>query len=332
MIDVLMLAKNDWCNTGYRFSKCLEMQGLNVRFIKAYSHPACYPIEGQVDSKIRGTELHNIKAPHLKGLAEEAKVIHYIGSTFIDTGVDLNKKNVVIQHGGTTYRQHFSRYLHPFDYATIIQTPDLLGFGAKNETWISFPVDTETLLPDYSFKDQKILIGHSPSNPSVKGSKTILNVIRKLEKDSELSKLFKYIGFEYNEVDKNGNVKTKKWNDYLNVLRECDIYIEACNLKQGKKVYGEWGNTAVEAASLGKVVVTHSLNRNLYEKEYGPLALYIANDEYEIETAIRHLLSRSKMQIYKEKILTRRWVEKYHSMQAISDRLWKKVYERIICS
>ena len=311
------------------------MLGLNVRFIKGFDRPPIYPNIGEVDNRLRG-ELHNIKAPHLKELAEEAKVIHYIGSTFIDTGVDINKKKIVIQHGGTTYRQHYSRYLHPFEYTTIIQTPDLLGLGAKNEHWISFPVQTDILSSNYSFESNtKVIVGHHPSNPKVKGSNTILNVIRKLEADPELYDKFIYDGFEFIENEQGKlikEIKILKWDNHLDKVRKCDIYIEACSPMQEKKIYGEWGNSAVEAAALGKIVITHSQNKSLYEKEYGTLPFYIANNEYEIEIILRHLLSLSRNELWIKKRETRLWVCEYHSMEATSQRLWEKIYERLIYS
>ena len=34
MLDVLMLTKSDWANTGWRFMKCLQLLGLKVKYFK----------------------------------------------------------------------------------------------------------------------------------------------------------------------------------------------------------------------------------------------------------------------------------------------------------
>ena len=69
----------------------------------------------------------------------------------------------------------------------------MLGLGAKNEHWIYYPVDTDYLKADYKTPN-KLVIGHFPSNPDVKGTEAITRVISKLEKDPKYSKRFEYIG------------------------------------------------------------------------------------------------------------------------------------------
>ena len=41
-IDVLLIAKNDWANTGARFWRCLLSLGLNAVMVKGEKHPFQY--------------------------------------------------------------------------------------------------------------------------------------------------------------------------------------------------------------------------------------------------------------------------------------------------
>ena len=320
-LDVLMLTNNDWSNSGARYSQCLRMLGLNVKFLKGRKHLCNYPEQGEVHEAItRGCDRElatAVYAPELKPLAEEAKVLHFIASTFVDTGVDLSKKNVVVQHNGTVYRLHHeshNRFFNQYIDATIIQMPELLGLGAKNEVWISFPVDTEGLA-SCTVLCGKLRIGHFPSNPEVKGTETVLKVIKELETDGAARDRFEYVGV------RNGLPGRFPWEVNLDRIRGCDILIEACNLTQKGRRYGEWGNTAVEAAALGKVVVTNSLSIKRYESEYGKCPFLIANSESELKDTLRELITASRVWLGA-------WVVKCHSMEATAEKLKERVYSK----
>lgn len=327
--SVLILTYDDYCNTGFRFSKCLERLDIDVRMMKGVAHPFGYPEQAEVSNHLKRLVNflpNKIMAPGISDIANEADVIHFTSSTFVDTGIDLKKKKVIVQHSGTEYRQHserLNRVFNPIVDKTIVQMPELLGKGAKNEVWISFPVDTDLLQPVYERKCKKLLIGHFPNKTEYKGTKNILQVINKLEKDNKFGKKFRYIG-----VRENSNIIN--WKSHLDRLRECDIVIEMCEQKQNNKTYGEWGNTAIEASSLGKIVITNSNNLDLYEREYGPCPLKIANDQRELENVLKDLLSKNRNEIRSLKEDFRTWAVKYHSFQATADRLWNKVYKELI--
>ena len=96
------------------------------------------------------------------------------------------------------------------------------------------------------------------------------------------------------------------------------------------KTYGEWGNSAIEAAALGKIVITNSLTQDLYEKEFGDCALHIANEPERLESMLKYFLHLGDDLIYQKKQETRAWVEDTHSMKATAKRLWEKVYKDLI--
>jgi hypothetical protein len=324
-MEVLMLTYNDWANTSWRFSKCLQLLGIDVKLYKGRKHAFGYPEQAEIHPLIAEKELKNrypvmVDVPELKSLSKKAKIIHFTASTLVNTGINLKKKFVVVQHGGSTYRlkpKQTNAVFNPFVDHTIIQCPDLLNLGAKKEILIYYPVDTEFIQPHFDRQDkEKLLIGHFPSRPQAKGTKSIVEVLNKLKSDSSVKDKFEYIG----------STKNVKWKHQLKRVAKCDILIETLNLKFEGKTFGEWGNQAIEAASLGKIVITNSLTPDIYKREYGQCELNIVNNKDNLESKLRDLFSMSDDKILEKKKKTRAWVVKNHSMKANALRLWEKVY------
>lgn len=322
-LDVLMLTQHDWANTGYRFAQCLRLAGLKVFALKGESHPYGYPRQMTISSALRGLPMqlfHTV--PALQGLAKQAKVLHFLTSTtFFPGPPDLKPfagKKVVMQHGGTNYRKHhktLNRVHNLFVDKTIIQCPDLLGLGAKNETLIYYPVDTDKIEPVYESEyPDRYVIGHFPRSEAVKGTKEIMAVLDGLKGK-----------FNF-EVRTGGLVP---WEQNLDRMAGCDIIIETMQPELNGKRYGEWGNTALEAAALGKVVVTNCHSQDVYIKEYGTsLAEWItlANDPEYLRMQLTLLLSLRPSEMVHKKAMSRVWANDFHGMQATSKRLMEKVY------
>lgn len=331
-IDCLLLAKNDWANTGFRFWKCLLNLGLNAVMFKGEPHAFRYSQQAPLHPSLAGTPIKahpvTVMAPGLETLIESAHVIQLGASTFPLVPLNWRNCNVVAVHGGTTFRlkpDACNYVFNQFVSATIIQCPDLLGLGAKNEHLIYYPVDTEKIQPNYARVDsRKILIGHFPSTPAVKGTATILKAIDSLKQQSDISDRFEYVG-----TTQTGESWTvRPWEENLKRLAQCDIIIETCNLLNHGKKFGEWGNTALEAAASGCVVVTNTLTPELYKEQYGDCALRIANDQEALEAVLRNLICLTDSALLEEKKKVRAWVEKHHSMDATAKRLWDKVYHQ----
>lgn len=327
MIDVLVLTFFDFSNTGWRFSKMIESLGFKVKMFKGRGHEFNYPIEAEVFeplAKLKPIFVRErpfvVYCPELAPWVEEAKIIHFTSSTFVSTGVDLTNKKVVVNHGGTTYRNGanlVNALFNGFTDATIIQCPDLLGLGAKNEHLIYYPVQTDWLQPDYE-KREKIVFGHFPSSPASKGTSMIIKVFRKLSEDPWARDKFEYIGVT-NAVK--GGIS---WLENLDRIRKCDVIVETvCPVLRGRK-FGEWGNQCLEASALGKIVITNTLSKELYKREYGDFAPHIANDEVELEARIREILEMGDLTEEKKK--HREWAVQNHSMEVTAERLWDKVY------
>ena len=329
MIDVLFLAFDDWANTGWRFFKCAQMAGLNVMGFKANIHPFFYPEQLPIHPEIAGFKESPIceiaVGSELSKFMERAKIIHFFASNCIFTEVDFRDKPVVMQHGGRTYRNAYedlNELYNGFCDASIIQMPDLLGYGANNEHLIYFPVDTDFIKPDFDkvWPEKKLVIGHFPSQPKDKGAERVKSILNSL---SHLKDKFEFVTIS----EKNERMI---WLDSLQRMNQCDLIIDVFSDKTSDGLdYGEWGNTSFEAAALGKIVVTMSTHFEKYIEEYGDCALNIANtDDHLRETLVNFIeMDRRELEIEKRKTAT--WVTAKHSIQATSKKL-HAVYKSIL--
>jgi len=323
MFDVLALCQFDWANTAYKFCQCLQTLGINVIGYKGQPHEFNYvnqlPIHLELNKGIIGNKHPLVVfAPGMKGLVEKAKVVHFFASTFIETGVDLSNKKIIAQHGGTTYRldpKASNEVFNPMVTATIIQYPTLLNKGAKNEHLIYYPVDTNFIQPDFERKGKsKLIVGHFPSTCDSKGTETIVNVMDKL-KDK-----FEYIG-----VRKDIRID---WLNNLERVNKCDILIETIKPELMGKEFGSWGNACLEAAALGKIVITNDNYQDIYKREYGNwFEPMIANDGEQLEQRLLELYDYMDKEIFHKKQASREWVVQCHSISVTAERLWDKAYQ-----
>jgi len=114
-------------------------------------------------------------------------------------------------------------------------------------------------------------------------------------------------------------------------MRKCDVIIETIQPELRGKPFGEWGNTALEASALGKIVITNSIRQDIYIKEYDNMPpLFIANDGDMLEQRIKEICDMDEKVIKGMKQIHLNWVEKYHSIPATAKRLWDNVYSKLV--
>jgi len=313
-MDVLVIAVHDHANTGWRIAQCLKHIGFDYLALKGQFHPFHYPEQMPIYPPLAAVDETQLMpvCKDLCHLASKAKVIHYIGSVVVQPGVDLYKKNIVVNHGGSTYRRHHEIINNTYDFvdASVIQCPDLLELGAENEQWVYYPVDTDLIKPDFK-TNSPLKVGHFPSNPMVKGSDKIRRVAESIS-----------------GIDFICDTQRVIWSENLKRVAECDVLVETLSLSLGNEKYGEWGNAAIEAAAMGKIVITNSLTEDKYKEEFGEKpALIIANSESELKEKLTMLSAMSEAEINRLKIDMRHWVLKHHSIPATARRLWDKVYK-----
>lgn len=319
-IDVLMICYDDFANTLARFWQCARYLGLNAIAVKGVKHPFRYPYQAPLHPSLMHQPISSapltVLAPGLEHLIECANVVHLFTSTYPMCAVNWGKHPVIVQHGGTYYRQHpkeCNELFNQLAQKTVIQCPDLLGLGAKDETLIYYPVDTTLIQPDFSKKGDKLVVGHFPSNPKVKGSDLIRSVI--------FESPVNYMG-----PDGVNNWPLVPWAENLKRFKQCDVIVETLAAEQTGKKYGEWGNTALEAAASGCVIVSNCIHEDVYQKEYGDLGIHVANDAYSLKVELTRLSQLSDDDLMAEKKACRKWVEEKHSIPATAERLWNKIY------
>jgi len=311
-MKVLLVAQKDWAYAGYTLSRCLESVGVSadmlIGSLRQNNRPGC--------------GIHFTDVNQVRKYAEEADIIQFMQGQWVNTGVDLSTKRVFVYYGGSNYRaqpKKLSNIFNPIVEKSIIQTADLFGLGAKNEIWLLPAVDLNKLNPVYDKHNDKIIIGHYPSKAAVKNTKSINKIINELK--SKFGDRFKY----------EHTTKMVSWDKHIERVARCDIYVEACSPTQkfmGKTLkYGEWGITGLEAAALGKVVVTHFLSHERYAREYGKHELMVANTLPDIKKHLIELLTLTEAELLQRRKDTRAWVEKFHSYEAVGKRLKEEVYE-----
>ena len=272
-----------------------------------------------------------IDHPDLEHFMKQAKVIHFFHTTAFQGQTDFSKKIVIANHGGYIYRKFHEKwngFMNKFIDATIIQMPDLLDLGANNEHYFSFPVQTGFLKPEYRDTTDELRIGHFPPNAYSKGTADIFNIV-----DEKIAPKFsdrlRYGGPTGREE---APIVFIPWYNNLDQLRWADIVIDdVAPLTPGGLGYGEFGNTSMEAAALGKIVVANSLRVHKYAEVYGELPeIQIANTAEELEEVLARLFSETPSKIHELQVKTREWVVRNHSMKAHAERLWNEVYKHLM--
>ena len=322
-IDILMISYDDFANTMYRFWLCAKHLGLNAIAIKGKVHPFQYPYQAPLHPSLMNTPINSapltVMAPGLESMIESSRVVHLFASTYPMCAAKWGKFPLIVQHGGTYYRQNpepINKFFNSMTQQTVIQCPDLLNLGAKNESLIYYPVDTTMIQPNFTKKGEKLVVGHFPSNPIVKGTETIYNAVKDIE------------GIEYVGATPDKVWALKPWTDNMMRFLTCDVIIETCAPDQNGKPFGEWGNTALEAAASGCVVVSNAAHQDIYKKEYGALGLHVANNPEDLRAEIIRLASLPDDKLLEEKKACCDWATTNHSIPATAERLWNRVYSR----
>ena len=189
--------------------------------------------------------------------------------------------NVVIYHTGTRYRENKDHYDQVFKGRKI--ATDQCEFLLHDPSFLYIAPHT-SLKPKEKYSTGKIIIGHYPSNPDVKGTSDIERMLDPFRNDFE-------IRIDTSKVSHEENLKR---------VAECHIYIELFKPVLNGKPYGCFGVSAFEATALGCVTITNNINRAGYEDVYGKSHFLIVNDEQSFINTIVSLSDREQYEIAHE--------------------------------
>ena len=123
-------------------------------------------------------------------------------------------------------------------------------------------------------------------------------------------------------------------------MAECDIYIETCKpyldaysnfTEYNNTKFGEWGNTCLEAAASGCIVISNSLTAEYYKKNYTTkFPLLIANNKDAIKEHLEKLITKTPQEILILKNHFRRWAIDNHSLIQTGKRFYEKILKNIL--
>jgi len=306
---VLISDDKDWANIGAMFALCLNAVGVSARsFTKGIVGNKPF-----IHSEFFGNNIRLLK----NAITDETKAIIWMHSKKMKLDVDLSKKKQCVFHGGSLYRSDSKNVNKIFKNAdaVFIQTAELLLLSdRKDKIWLLPTAYVGDIKPIVPLQGKKLIVGHFPSNGT--GLKGIKGDIKGTIGINKVMKQFK------DRVDWRFIDAKISWRDNLNRVNACDVYIESLNYSSTSKNKHDWSIAALEAAALGKIVITNFVyGRDIYEKEYGPHKIQIANTEAELKKTIERLLSMSDEELVQLKQETLDWVAKAHSLEAIGNRI-----------
>jgi hypothetical protein len=296
---ILFISANDYANFSHDMAKSLRTVYPDTLDLTLHAHKFHYPSESTLVSK--SIMLHQIK---------QASQVHIMHSEpfLLEMVLSTTQRNIVVWHTGTRYRQEperFNALFNPHVKMSILALGEFWNLGAKNQQYMVGAVDTDRLQPSPTQSPTRIK--HLPSNPIVKGTDEILKIMSEITGEYD---------FQY-------KLDPCDYDQQLELMKECEIYIELFAPTQDGKPYGSFGITALEAAALGKVVLTQHNSKAVYFEQYGidtPFESY--SDRRLYKQSIQMLVNAPSMVATLQR-RTREWVVLNHSYVATGARLAK---------
>lgn len=269
-MNVLNISTRDHSNMSHENANALRSVGVNCLDVAILPHPYGYTTQSEIKDKkwIRENFMNYdvIQLFHTDEVLFEVIKAH---------------PKVVVYHTGTRYRKYKDRYDRLFKGLKIIT--DQCEFLLHDQTF-NYLAPHTTLKPLESRTNDKLIIGHYPSQPIAKGTELIKKLLAPFDNDFE-------IRISEDKLPHEENLKR---------VSECDIYIELFAPLQDGQPYGCFGVSAFEATALGCLVVTNNINRSAYEDVYGGQPFLTPNTEKEFINTIKTLHDRETFETAKE--------------------------------
>ncbi|WP_135606412.1 glycosyltransferase [Methanococcoides sp. NM1] len=170
---------------------------------------------------------------------ENFDIIHLHGGGIFPMDLDiplLFKRfgKVVVHWHGSKLRNNGKSFGSRFADAEIVSTPDLLEY-APGAVWIPNPIEWHGLKKRYR-NDDKIVIGHAPTNRFYKGTKYFIEAIKDLKKE--------YPNVECLLIENTSHRET------LESIRNCDIVVDSVGFYDKRQV-GWYGVLTNEVQQMG---------------------------------------------------------------------------------
>lgn len=310
----------------YRWAEAInECTTYAARLVSFYPHPYGFPL----DLLMPYPDV--TERSKFQDLVSEATVIHEKHElAFFDGKNRLNeahfaasgKPRIYTAYGGQMRKfqnvPDFRKYVHSYDYRVAL-TPDL------NYDWFDGVVVPQAIDANqnvYSWEDGRLL-AHSPSTPKRKGTSDLLEAVAGF--DIELD-LITGVSFE-ESIRRKG--QSSLFFDQAG--RELEEFLGVTT------VIGWYGNSAIEAAVHGIPTIAHlspeafegadRAGRSDIRIQCGIINTPRGADG--IRQTLQDYFDRSEQERQEISLKTRRWVEEFHSYEAVGEAL-SKVYDSLI--
>jgi hypothetical protein len=214
----------------------------------------------------------------------------------------INRSRIIVVHTGTRFRKNsYTISRDCKDFRNVIALPEFAQY-LPHADYVVGCIDDRKIQQAPAHGNR---FGHYPSNPVVKGTETIIRVASKAEVS----------------IDIDG--ERIPYAKHLNRVASADIIVEMHKpIQDGGFTYGSFGMQALEAAAMGKVVITNNVTgQDLYQKTYGDCELEIANTESEL---LNKLTTWKHGDTIQKGASTLKWYNEKHSIVA-TGRRWKQI-------
>ena len=287
-----LLTSDDYANFQYDIYKSLQSVGVDVIARKIARHIFSYENQCEI-----------ITPNNIRETYKDCDIVIITHSCWQLMEL-LDNKLIIPLHTGTPYRSNPELVNEKFKESpfSIIALPEFQTL-APNPKYLVGAVESDWAVRD--IVGRRVRVGHFPSNPDVKGTEDIVRILRNAENCEFI--------YSTERVSHAENLKR---------IYDCDIYVEMLASTQGGKPYGSFGITGLEAAAMGKIVITQAINDNgLYNDTYGVNMLNFVKDELGLKKTLSSLLQYKGDYLTGQMESTKEWMEKNHSYKATGTKL-----------
>lgn len=169
------------------------------------------------------------------------------------------------------------------------------GSLGKSYTETLFPIDISVFQDTLIKKNDKLRIIHAPSNPEYKGTKYILDAVKKLKKEFD---------FEFNII------KDVKAEELYSEIQKSDLVID-------QMLVGFYGLLSIESMAMGKPVVCY-IRQDIAESSPAEMPVINADPDSLYDVLKNILMNPEKLISAGEK--SRLYAEKYHNSAVIAQK------------
>lgn len=257
---VLNLSSHDYANQSHENANALRSIGVDCVDLRIYDHIFNYSSQS---TRSTYNTIHSLykKFDIIQIFHSDEKIFHIV----------RQHPNVVIYHTGTRYRENKRKLDILFKGRKIIT--DQCEFLIHNKSF-HYLAPYTNLQPISKPKRSRLILGHYPSKPDVKGTDDIIQMIQPFKNQFD----FKF--------------DTRRVPHIMNLKRvsDCHIYVELFKPTLNGLPYGCFGVSAFEATAMGSVVVTNNINPSAYEKTYGNHPFLIPGTKEEFQDALSKMV------------------------------------------